>query len=273
MPDIPKIPIKTAVSLPLVGLGTWRLQGNECTQVLGTALDLGYRHIDTAEFYENHAAIGKGIAGFDRQQLFLTSKFSLTQLQHETLEQTCDRTLKELGTDYLDLYLLHWPDRSCDIGGAIHQALELIHRQKIRALGVSNFTTRHLQDLFDQNLTVSVNQVEFHPYLNQKELLKFCHQHHVHLTSFRSLGKGALRTDPIFEKIGAKYNKTPAQICLRWLVEQNISVIPKASTPEHLKENLEIFDFSLDADDHTILDHLQVQHRFCTGPWNDFDYL
>ena len=273
MRDIPQITIKTAVSLPLVGLGTWRLKGAECTQVLRVALDLGYRHIDTAEIYDNHVAIGKGIASFDRQQLFLTSKFSLAQLEHKTVQQVCDRTLKELGTDYLDLYLLHWPDRSCDISKAIHQALQLVDQQKIRAVGVSNFTTRHLKDLFDQNLTVSVNQVEFHPYLNQKELLTFCHQHHVHLMSFRSLGKGALRTDPIFEKIGAKYHKTPAQICLRWLVEQNISVIPKASTRQHLEENLDIFDFSLDAEDHTILDHLKVQHRFCTGPWTDFDYL
>ena len=273
MRQIPEVLIKTSVSLPLVGLGTWQLKGSECTRVVRTALELGYRHIDTAEIYENYASIRKGIAGFDREHFFLTSKFSLAQLERESVEQACDRALQALGTDYLDLYLLHYPDRSYDIASAMNQTLRLIDKHKVRAVGVSNFTTRHLQDLFDRHLTVSVNQVEFHPYLNQKELLTFCRQHQVHLMSFRSLGKGILSADPIFEKIGSKYHKTPAQICLRWLVEQHISVIPKASSTHHLEENLAIFDFSLDAEDKAILDNFEMQHRFCAGQWTDFDYV
>lgn len=273
MQQISEVFISTSVSLPLVGLGTWRLRGNECTRVMRTALELGYRHIDTAEIYENHAAIRQAITGYDREKLFLTSKFTFDQLENESVEAACDRALRELGIEYLDLYLLHYPNRSYNMISAMHQALQLIDKHKVRAVGVSNFTTRHLQDLFDQHLTVSVNQVEFHPYLNQKELLTFCREHHVHVMSFRSLGKGNLTADPLLAKIGAKHHKTPSQICLRWLIEQGISVIPKASSLPHLAENLNIFDFTLDADDRAILDHLKPQHRFCTGSWTDFDYL
>ncbi len=273
MKKIPEIEIAPSIFLPMVGLGTWLLRGEECTEVVRTALEMGYRHIDTATIYENHAEIGKGIKGFDREKLFITSKFNLPQIQEQTLEQACDQTLRELGSDYLDLYLLHYPDRSYDIAAAMEQAFRLIDRKKIRAVGVSNFTVRHLKDLFEKKIFPAANQIEFHPYLNQQELLHFCQEHHLHVIAFRSLGKGALTTDPLFEKIGKKQGKTAAQVLLRWLIEQNISVIPKAVSKEHLAENLDLFSFSLDGDNREILDHLDGPRRFSLGQWSDFNYV
>jgi 2,5-diketo-D-gluconate reductase B len=273
MKTTPTLFLNNSAPLPLVGLGTWQLKGEECTQVVQYALAMGYRHIDTAEFYDNHTAIRKALAGFDREKLFLTSKFSLDQLQNESLQKVCERALNELGTEYLDLYLLHYPDRSYNMAEAIQQAFELIEKQRVRAVGVSNFTTRHLQDLIQNGFTPSVNQVEFHPYLNQKKLLAFCQQHSIHLMSFRSLGKGALCADPLLKKIGDKHHKTPAQISLRWLIEQNISVIPKATLKQHLHENLDIFNFNLDSEDKAILDNLDAGLRFCAGEWTDFSYI
>jgi diketogulonate reductase-like aldo/keto reductase len=269
----PEVLIANHISLPVVGLGTWLLKGSVCTHVVQTALNLGYRHFDTAHIYENHKDIGRAIRGFERKQLFLTSKFTLEQWLHEGAEPLCDRALRELECDYLDLYLLHFPDRSFDMVKAMQQSMKLIEKQKIRALGVSNFTQRHLQDLLSQGISVSVNQVEFHPYLNQKNLLSFCQRHQIHVMAYRTLGKGALISDPIFEHIGKKYHKTPAQILLRWVIEHNVSVIPKTTSRKHLQENLALFDFSLTPKDRATLDHLQAERRFCAGEWTDFNYV
>jgi methylglyoxal/glyoxal reductase len=270
---IPQILIQKNVALPILGFGTWLLRGRDCTRAVQTALEVGYRHIDTAHCYENHEAIKEAIHPYPREKLFITSKFELPQTDDQTVEQTCDKALLELGTNYLDLYLIHYPIRSYPIASIVHEMQKLVEKQKVRAIGVSNFTKRHLQDLIDQKLHVSVNQVEFHPYLYQKELLDFCRSHKIHLTSYRSLGKGALAADPVFEAIGNKYHKTPAQISLRWLIEQKISVIPKASSRKHMEENLDLLDFSLDAEDHKTLGHMKTQHRFCTGDWLDADYV
>jgi 2,5-diketo-D-gluconate reductase B len=270
--EIPQVKISKNVFLPIVGLGTWLLKGKLCENIVKMALEIGYRHIDTAHHYENHEAIGNAIKGRNRKSLFLTSKFSLDQVVHQNVETVCDLALKQLGTDYLDLYLLHYPDRSFDIASVMEETQVLITKQKVRAIGVSNFTQRHLQDLFNHDLRPAVNQIEFHPYLNQKDLLAFCNAHKIHVMSYRSLGKGVLTADPIFEKIGRKYQKTPTQISLRWLIEQNISVIPKASNIKHLRENIDLFNFSLDREDFAVLNHLPIQHRFCAGDWNDFNY-
>lgn len=270
--QVPNTVIAKSVAMPMVGLGTWELRGDAGLRVVQLAFELGYRLIDTAHAYENHAMIGEAIKGIERSQLFLTTKFTLPQLVENTVEQICDHALLELGTDYLDLFLLHYPDRSYDMAPVMHQMLALVEKQKVRAIGVSNFTNHHLEDLMDQNIHVAVNQVEFHPYLNQKELLDYCNRNQIHLSSYRSLGKGVIARDPIFEKMGRKHGKTATQIALRWLIEQNISVIPKSSTKEHLSQNLAIFDFTLDPDDRVILDQLNKQKRFCNQPWFDFGY-
>jgi len=262
--------------IPLIGLGTWQLRGRECTQIVRTALEMGYQHIDTAHVYENHKAIKKAIAGFDRNKLFLTSKLSLEQVDQDridvSVEKACNLALKELGIDFLDLYLIHWPDRAMPLSRIFQAMHRLKERGKIKEAGVSNFTIHHLQDLLQGEKRPFANQVEFHPYLYQKELLDYCQSNQIELISYRPLGKGKLLEEPLFAKIGQYHQKTGAQIILRWLIQKNIPVIPKASSKRHLQENLEIFDFSLTEQEMHQLDHLNKNIRFCGADSTEFDY-
>ncbi|NGX53315.1 MAG: putative oxidoreductase [Chlamydiae bacterium] len=267
-----EVSLAPSVSIPLLGMGTWKLQGKPCEKTVRTALEIGYRHIDTAHFYENHREIREAIRGFPREKLFLTSKFTPSQLENETIAKSCGRALKELGIDYLDLYLIHWPDRELPMKSIAKELEQLQAMGKIRAWGVSNFTIRHLKDMIEWGFSPAANQVEFHPYLHQKELLDYCNQKNVRLIAYRSLGMGALVADPIVEQIAENHGKTVTQVLLRWAVEKQIPVIPKATSKKHLEENFAIFDFKLKKGDVEILDNLTFQHRFCQSPKFDFDY-
>jgi 2,5-diketo-D-gluconate reductase B len=264
--------------IPQIGLGTWELNGDECTRTVALALELGYRHIDTAYNYHNHVAIKRGIEGFDRSQLFLTSKLSVEEQVDphaikESVRKALEVTLAELGTDYLDLYLIHWPREGVDLS-QVYMAMELLQQEgKVRHVGVSNYTTNHLIDLIKNGGQPFANQVEFHPYLYQKDLLDFCVANQIQLISYRPFGKGKLLAEePLFAKIGANYNKTGPQVILRWLSQKGIPVIPKASSTSHLKENLPIFDFSLSIDEMTLLDSLNRSKRFCKSNSVEFLY-
>ncbi len=264
------------MKLPLIGLGTWDLRGHDCTKIVRLALELGYRHIDTALNYENHEAIHKGLKEFDRQKLFITSKFALEHLDPknilDSVEQTCDLSLKQLGTDYLDLFLIHWPHRTWPLAEIFKKMERLVEKGKIKKAGVSNFTIHHLDDLLDEGCKPAANQVEFHPYLYQKELLDYCRLQHIDLIAYRPLGKGALLKDPVFKKIAAHHQKSPTQIILRWLVQKEIPTIPKASSKEHLVENIAIFDFALSADEMKEIDKLNKNRRFCKSEDSEFNY-
>lgn len=265
------------MKLPRIGLGTWDLRGDECTKVVLKALELGYHHIDTAHVYENHLAICHALKKWDRSKIFLTSKLSLAQIHLQkieaSVEKACDLALKELGIDDLDLYLIHWPDRKFPLI-EIFQGLEkLVKKGKIHRAGVSNFTIHHLQDLLNAGCKPAVNQVEFHPYLYQKELLEFCRLNQIELVAYRSFGKGALLQDPLFKTIGERYGKTSAQVILRWLFQLKIPVIPKASSEHHLAENLKILDFELTSSEMEEVACLHQGKRFCLSKtWGDFDY-
>ncbi len=265
------------MKLPLIGLGTWDLRGKECTQVVSQALDLGYHHIDTAHVYENHTAIRKALKGRDRHKFYLTSKISLEQIDPKnvssSVEKACDLALHELGVDYLDLYLIHWPDRRFPLVEIFKSLEKLIEKKKIKHAGVSNFTIHHLRDLLDDGCKPFVNQVEFHPYLYQKELLDYCRLQRIELMAYRPLGKGVLLSEPLFKTIGLRYDKSPTQVILRWLVQQEISVITKTSSSKHLAENLAIFDFKLTSSEMEQIAKLHQNKRFCLSKnWGDFDY-
>ena len=264
------------IKLPLIGLGTWELRGRECTQIVRQALDLGYRHIDTAHAYDNHKVVHKAIAGFDRSKLFITSKFSLEQIDpakiQKSVEKNCELALEELGTDYIDLYLIHWPNLDLPLGQIFKAMEKLASEGKILRAGVCNFTIHHLEDLRSEACNPAANQVEFHPYLYQKELLDYCRKHKIQLIAFRPLGKGKLLTDPLFKTIGERHKKSPAQVVLRWIVQKEIPVIPKASSEKHLRENLEIFNFSLSDDEMRQLDALNKNMRFCKPEDPAFKY-
>lgn len=260
------------MSIPLVGLGTWEIRGELCLKVVQEALEWGYRHIDTAHLYENHKEIGQVLQGWPRHEIFLTSKFLISQLDGSSVQELYERALDELQTDYLDLFLLHYPDRNAPLRKILEELEALKERTNVRATGVSNFTIRHLQDMLSWGLHPAVNQVEFHPFLYQKELLSFCQKEKILLVSFRTFGKGALVKEPQLLPIAAKYHKTPAQILLRWCIDKGVPVIPKASTTIHLKENLHL-DFTLTPADTHFLDTLPTIHRYCQTKWADFNYV
>lgn len=255
--------------LPLIGLGTWDLSGKSCISTVKMALELGYRHIDTALIYENHRDIAKAIQGFSRKELFITSKFFLGQ---KSVEESCNLALKELNLDYLDLFLIHWPNREKQMVKVLKEMEKLKKQGRIHHIGVSNFTIHHLQDVIDSNIQIDYNQVEFHPYLYQKELWHFCQNHQIRLIAYRPLGKGKLVHEEIFKKIGDKYGRTPAQIILKWLVQKEIAVVVKGSSKQHLQENFYLFDFFLHSEDMKKIDELNRNQRFCETDYSDFNY-
>ena len=246
----PEFKLKDGNRIPALGLGTLELTGEKCIEVVKKSLQLGYKHIDTAEAYGNQKEIGKGIKNFDRKKLFITSKIWMENLHHDDVFKSCEKTLKELKTDYLDLYLIHWPNRNIPLEETFKALEELAKEGKIKSIGVSNFTINHLKDALKvAGMLITVNQVEFHPYLYQKDLLEFCNQNKIVLTAYSPLGRGSLIKDEVIREISAKYKKTPAQVCLRWELERGVVVIPKASSESHLKENLGIFGWKLSNED------------------------
>lgn len=261
------------MKIPPIGLGTWELWKEKCVEVVKLALELGYRHFDTAHNYDNHREIGKAIHGFPRDQLFLTSKFTIPQLDRVSVEETCDLALRELNIDYLDLYLLHFPDRNAPMRPILEVLEGLKATGKARHVGVSNCTARHLQDMLSWGIRPAANQVEFHPYLYQKELLEFCNKEKIRLISYRTLGKGTLVKEPFLKEMAEKYGKTPAQLLLRWCLDKGIPVIPKASSKEHLAANLAAEGFRLTPEDTATLDHLKKHRRYCNREWADFSYI
>jgi diketogulonate reductase-like aldo/keto reductase len=244
--------------MPALGLGTWQLTGDECVKSVKNAIQLGYRHIDTAEKYHNEARIGEAIKGFQREKLFITSKVSAENLRHDDIIKSCGGSLERLGTDYLDLFLIHWPSRSIPIEESLEAFKELQDSEKIRSAGVSNFFIHHLEHALpaaaDIGLSLSVNQVEFHPLLFDKKLLNYCKKKGIILTAYSPLAREKALEDPLIKEIAEKYGKTPAQVVLNWELGKDVIVIPKAASPAHQEENMKIFDFKLDDKDDRRID-------------------
>ncbi len=267
------------MEIPLIGLGTWLLQGKECEKVVKMAIDIGYRHIDTAFAYENHKEVGKAIKGWDREKLFLTTKLGIGFSQvddasvERSVEKACDLALKELDTDYIDLFLIHWPDRKRPLEEILAALHKMVEKGKVCNPGVSNYTEHHLQDAYDVGLQVPFNQVELHPYLNQEKLRVFCDKHGTKLIAFRPFGKGLLlREESLFDEIGKGYGKTGAQVILRWITEKGIPVIVKGSSRMHLSENFNCLDFDLTPQDLDQINLLNKDFRYCSKEWSEFDY-
>lgn len=258
------------MAIPKVGLGTWKLLGKQCEEVVESALEIGYRHIDTALSYNNQKEIGRAIDCIPRARVFLSSKFVISHLDNFSVERCCNEALLDLQTDYLDLFLLHYPDRSAPMIKILRELKSLVKKEKVREIGVCNCTIAHLKEMLRAGIHPVCNQVEFHPYLYQRELLEFCQHNQIQLVSYRTLGKGVLLEDPLLIEMAKDYEKTPAQILLRWCLDKGVAVIPKASCREHLEANLQLYDFSLSPKDQFALDNMPSQQRFCDGTWTDF---
>ncbi len=260
MDFIPEKKLSEKVMMPVLGLGTWQMEGAECAEGVRSAIELGYRHIDTAEKYLNEDQIGKAIKGFPRDELFITSKVSAEHLSYDSVLDACAGSLEKLGTDYLDLYLVHWPNESVPVEETISAFKELEESGKIRSSGVSNFFINHLEETMPAaeklDLSISVNQVEFHPLLFDRELLSRCRDIGVVLTAYSPLARKKALNNPVIADIASKYSRTPAQITLRWELHKDVVVIPKAASPGHQKENINIFDFELDDEDIKRIDEI-----------------
>lgn len=232
-------------NMPAIGLGTWKLSGSECAKTVKLALELGYRHIDTAQVYNNHSAIGEAIGGFPREELYIVSKIIGNDLEPSRVKAACERCLSELSTPYLDLILIHWPSKTVAAEETLAAMVRLKERELVREIGVSNFMVADLQQIEAHQFPIFANQIELHPYLQENELVEYCQKRHIAVVAYRPIQKAEVNEEPILQKLGELYKKSPVQIALRWLYQRGIVSIPKASSRGHLIENLEIFDFSL----------------------------
>lgn len=276
-----KIPnlVANRKKIPILGLGTWQLKKEDCVNTIKTAIKLGYRHIDTAEIYFNENEIGNAVreSKVKREELFIATKVWSMHLTYKKVLKSFQKSIDKLKTNYIDLYLIHWPNRKIEIKETFRAFKELYSEGKIRSIGVSNFTVNHLKDALpvakDLGIKIITNQVEFHPMLYQKELMEFCHKNKIIITAYSPLARGKILENEIINEIAGKYSKTPAQISLRWIIQKKLIAIPKATSEEHLRENMDIFDFNLNEDDMKKLDSITDQKRMVNPPFiSDFDY-
>jgi diketogulonate reductase-like aldo/keto reductase len=247
-----------AVSVPAVGLGTWQLTGRACVKAVSDALALGYRHIDTARGYRNERKVGKGIraSGVPREEIFLVTKVPKAEAAPDRLRASCEASLADLGVDHIDLLLLHWPAPRVPLADTLHAMAELRDEGRIAHFGVSNFPPPMLEEALELGPVLN-DQVEFHPYLHQDELIAMADDRDVLVTAYSPLDKGRVARDPVLQEIGAAHGKTPGQVALRWLLDHpKTCVVPRTSSHERRVENLDVFDFELDDDERARIDAL-----------------
>ncbi|MED4117048.1 aldo/keto reductase [Priestia megaterium] len=272
------VTLHNGVKMPGFGLGVFKVEeGPELVNAIKVAMKHGYRSIDTAAIYGNEEGVGQGIreglkeAGISRENVFVTSKVWNADLGYDATIAAYETSLKKLGLDYLDLYLIHWP-----VEGKYKEAwraLETLYKEgKVKAIGVSNFQAHHLKDLMeDAEINPVINQVEYHPRLTQKELQAFCEKHHIQLEAWSPLMQGELLDNEVLTEIANKHNKSVAQVILRWDVQNGIITIPKSTKEHRIVENASIFDFELTKEEMERIDELNQNHRVGPDPDN-FDF-
>lgn len=253
--------------IPKVGFGTWQTpDGETAVNAVTQALVSGYRHIDTAAAYKNEGSVGKAIreSGVAREDIFITSKLWNEDRGYENTKQAFENTLKELGTDYLDLYLIHWPanekqfDDWKEINLDTWKAMtELYKEGKIKAIGVSNFMTNHLEALLDAEVKPMVNQIEYHPGYTQDAVVDLCRKHDILVEAWSPIGSGRLLENEDLTKIADKYEKSVAQLCIRYVLQNDVLPLPKSVTPSRIEENTDIFDFEIMDEDMKTIDAME----------------
>ncbi|GAA3573974.1 aldo/keto reductase [Streptomyces sp. HUAS 31] len=268
---VPPIILNNGVEMPQLGFGVWQVPDDEATRAVGTALEAGYRSIDTAAIYGNEAGTGRAIAasGVPREDIFVTTKLWNGDQGYDSTLRAFDTSLEKLGLEYVDLYLIHWPAPSRDKYVDTYKAFEKLHADgRIRAIGVSNFLPEHLERLFGETSVVpAVNQIELHPHLQQHASRALHAERGIATEAWSPLGSGkGLLEVPAIVAIAQKHGRTPAQIVLRWHLQIGNVVIPKSVTPSRIKENIEVFDFSLDDEDLAAISALNEDRRIGSDP-------
>jgi 2,5-diketo-D-gluconate reductase B len=257
--------------LPRIGFGTSQISGRACTEIVKTALAVGYRHIDTAQAYGNEEAVGRAIAqsGVKREEIFLTTKVWRSSLDAKGVKRSTAESLDRLGTGYVDLLLVHWPNDSIPMGETLAAFAELKSAGKARHIGVSNYTMRHLKEAVETHKAdLFCNQLEYHPNLNQDALLGALRGYGMALVAYSPLGRGRLVKNSVLAAIGKKHGKSASQVALNWLVTQDgVAAIPKASSESHCRANLEVFDFELSAGERAEIAKLDENSRVWLPSW------
>jgi 2,5-diketo-D-gluconate reductase A len=269
MPQVPKIRLNNGVSIPQLGFGVFQIEPARTADAVRTALEAGYRHIDTAQGYGNEEGVGQAVreSGLRRGDVFVTTKLANGRHGYDEAIAALDESLERMGLDHVDLYLIHWPRPATDRYVETWRAFEKIASDgKARAIGVSNFQIPHLRRLAAETGTVpAVNQIELHPYLVQAELREYHRRHGIATEAWSPLAKGGeLLQEPVIVALAEKYGKTPAQVVLRWHLQLGNIAIPKSVTPERVRENIDLFDFELAEDDVSAIEEMGRFLR--TGP-------
>ena len=270
MTAVPEILLNNGRSIPQFGFGVFQIKPADTVEAVSTALKTGYRHIDTAEMYGNEKEVGEAIAksGLDRADVFVTSKLSNDAHLPDDARAAFDLSLEELGFDYLDLFLIHWPLPTRYDGDFVStwRTLEEFYRDgRARSIGVSNFQPHHIRRLHaEAEIPPALDQIEVHPYLTQDDVRGFCAEHQIAIEGWSPLGQGRELDDPTIREIAERIGKTPAQVVLRWHIERGDIVFPKSVTPARIKENFAIFDFELSGEDVEAITALDKNER--SGP-------
>ncbi|MFB6219560.1 MAG: aldo/keto reductase [Halobacteriaceae archaeon] len=252
---VPTATLPGGDELPMVGFGTWNLHGDTLREALSAALEAGYTHVDTAEGYHNEAVIGDVLAEYGRDDVFLTSKVLPKHLAYESVIGSCEASLDRLGTDYLDLYLVHWPNPAISLRETLDAMATLRDRGLVRNVGVSNFSAYQLSTAHHvTDVPIAVNQIEFHPWFQRPDLVEYCRETDTVVEAAAPLARTQVLADETVQDLAEKYDRTPAQVVLRWAVERGVVPLPKSSSPTHVRQNIAVADWELDDDDRRRLD-------------------
>jgi diketogulonate reductase-like aldo/keto reductase len=259
--------LASGVKMPWLGLGVWQARRREAYEAVKTALRIGYRHVDTAKIYGNEADVGRAVrdSGLPRGDVFVTTKLWNSDHGYDQALRACDASLRALGLEQIDLYLVHWPEsRRKDTW----KAMQKIKKDgKARAVGVSNYTVAHLEELLgDSEIPPDVNQVEMHPFLYQRDLIAFCEKHRIQVEAYSPLARGQRMDDPTITSIAKQLGRTPAQIMIRWALQRRLVVIPKSVHEARIQENARVFDFTISDTDMAKLDGCDENLRTCWDP-------
>jgi diketogulonate reductase-like aldo/keto reductase len=267
----PTTTLPSGDELPMVGVGTWDLGGDTVRDSVRAALDAGYAHVDTAEGYANESEIGDVLAEYDRDDVFLTSKVLPKHLNYDSVVASCEASLDRLGADYLDLYLVHWPNPAISLRETLDAMATLHDEGLVRNVGVSNFSAyqlscaRHVSDV-----PIAVNQIEYHPWNTQDDVVEYCRETDTVVEAAAPLGRTAVFEDEVVRELAEEYDRSPAQIVLRWAVENDVVVLPKSSSPDHVRANVDLFDWSLDEADHARIDDIDCRQPVYDTPARDW---
>ena len=269
-----ELKLANGVKMPRIGIGTWKVPDAEASEMVSSAIQMGYYLVDTAAIYKNERGVGEGIrqSGVSREKLFVATKLWNEDIRQDTIERGFEESLKKLGLDYLDLYMIHWP-----VPGKYVQAwktmVRLYEKKQIRAIGVCNCKVHHLEEMTEATgLMPMVNQIELNPRLSQKDVVSYCQKNGIAVQAYSPLMHGGEQMqDPLFVSMAKKHDCTPAQIILRWHLQNGLCIIPKSVHPERQRENLDLYSFELDEEDMQRIDGFNQNLRYCADP-DDFDF-